>query len=279
MPEIKIFDELLNIFMNYILIGNYDYLYVLILLLLSILLFKEFKKNYLESNSYEDSQIIIHLDVYSRAYLAINRYQNKAIDNDTLCIALLDMLPNATDDMLKILFNANFSESELKELELLLTDKIRNAKYLKKQDLVKALSSNALDNLFYSIGKGRIRNILIPLVYTMVTVISLIMIVLTLINIRYFSSYDVFILFLVIFTFSFFMTIIISESEMVLDKNFPFNWRNTVLLVLVIPTPLLLQIDNIGVYLFTGCTILYTIYKFKRAAKQNNKNGRSKDEK
>lgn len=55
--EDTIFTELLKIFLDKALQGKYEYFYILSVVIIAILLFKQFKKNVQESIAYEETQI------------------------------------------------------------------------------------------------------------------------------------------------------------------------------------------------------------------------------
>lgn len=118
-------------------VADYEYIYIIALLILGILLFKQFKCNYHESNDKEERQIKESIDAHESALLAIKRFKYEAIDFDILIIELYKLLSYTKDPLHKFILNLEQDNMKIDDINKLVRESYSLTKSMLKKDITK----------------------------------------------------------------------------------------------------------------------------------------------
>lgn len=263
--------DLLNTFLQKVSKDNYEYLYLSIIIIIALLLFKQFKNNITDSNEKEELQVREGINLLVMAILAIKRYKSKAIDLDLLYVELYKVLPYATKDLQKHIFDMDIDDFNINEIEELLKNNYYSIRYMLKQDIVKRSSSLFSDNIYYVINRSKFYNIFIPLVYTLFSIFMLIITITLLFNIQHYETLQIINFTVLISSVLIYLNIIINMADIISEKRFNIKPETVILLTILVLSFLflLVKIFNIGIYIFFGYELFYVFYAVKISVKRN----------
>lgn len=272
----NIISELLQLFLDKALQGNSEYFYILILLIISILLFIQYKKNVQESIVYEENQIKESIKAYASALLAIKRYNANTIDFDLLLIELYKIIPYETSNLRTLLYEMDKDNINIENITQIIKDNYSSIKYMFRQNITKSISDSVFDNITYSVHKSKIVYVLQPLIYTFFTILVLITSISLFFDLQRFSIYEKILFGIFIYAVFIYILIFLTMADKIKQNKFDKKFKPISMFLIFLLSPFFsfIPIYNIGIYIFISYELFYTYYNIKQNNKkiQNNKN-------
>lgn len=117
-----IVEKLLNYLLEILKQENYTLIYIIILIIISVLLYKQFKQGFEESNKIETTQFWQYAKQYSLAMLNIDKYKTNDINYNDLRTKLYEFLPYATKDLEIKIFEMSSSKINDADIDEIIED-------------------------------------------------------------------------------------------------------------------------------------------------------------
>ncbi|MBW9157223.1 hypothetical protein [Clostridium tagluense] len=250
--------------------NNYEALVATIVLIVSILLFKEFRKNKLESDSNNSQRTNEAIDLYSRALSTINKFEKDHFDINLLYDDLYTMYKYSPKDVISQI-ESWISDSNRNTLELtkILKNDMYYLKSLQYDSVSFRLKNEFCGAIEYYYHKHNFSSFVMPIVNTFISILSILVMVLFILTFNPVSiSAKVLILVLLISSIMY-MFLIMAVFDLIITKKFKYSKLNVLyasILVLSV-MPLLIRINLIAVTLYTVYIWVYLIFILKRSIK------------
>lgn len=268
--------KMLNSFINMAKNNDYGNLVLICIIILSIWLFKEFRKNKADLDDLGNKRIDEALQLYGKAIFSIKQYKlnTSSINKIEPFNDLIPLYPYTTMEIVKLIDKVIVSheDDDYEKIYNKLSEEITRLKSL-QYDSVAFKFKKYSDLLYFYYKKNNFSNLIIPLVSTVITIFCIIYMMIFILS---FDSQDT-IIGKTIITLNFcglmfYILVFTSVIEIIGDKkikNSIINWVSTLIFLL---SPL---IFSIGIKWLSSILFLYVfiypIFILKKIIKKEDK--------
>lgn len=262
--------KILELCLNLIKGNDFTVLFYIILFVISVWLFKEFRKNKIESDNINFQRMDTALGLYGKAINSINKYKNQSINLELLMDDLVLLYPYAPR---KIIEYINTLKSEDKNVDKINEEIKKEVLRLKKLQY-DSISNNDSDEIINSLDyyyKKNFESFIMPLLNTIVA-ITCILLFLEYVCIfgTKTSTINKIMVISLLFILPIYIITVMATCEIIDKKKFEISITNIVLVIILIALmPILfLPWKWFSGTIFIAYTLFYIAFGFKRITKK-----------
>lgn len=260
--------------MNMIKSKNYEGLFFITVILISIWLFKEFRNNKIELDNCDIKRVNDALIVYSKTIISIKQYQLGKIELSELLIDINLLYPYITKEIAKLVneFVLNCesdsckSSGKCKNICRVLQDEILRIKALQHDSVAFKFDGKYLNLISFYYKKNNFSALVIPLVHTFITLICILFMLAYIISFSYTNIISKVVFIIVILSFLFYSFLVMITMDFIYNKTFNKATVDNVKILLFLGSPLIFitGLYWVPIVVFPIGILLYSIYIFKR---------------
>lgn len=268
MDVFKLLDQINNAFKS----GNINYILYGLCLLLMTWLYKHFKTHISE----QDKETLKRLDSALEAYSNINLHLNDILldkgNIDNLKISLSKGCIYLPKNILNQVIDLDYENKELlKELSTLIKKEIIHLKSQQLDSVTFRMSNNVYDNMEYYVSKSKFKLLYTPFIYSITTFLGIFLVVTLMVVFAAANLLNRLILITALFYFMFYFFVIVGILESVINKNFNWNSKNILAILVLLIAPFLgaIYLSKYILFIAFCLLIIYIKFFFKSIIKKN----------
>lgn len=268
------FIKALEMLRNIIKTSSFEGLFFTAFILLSVWLFREFRKTKIESDSFDMQRVNAALQTYGKAIISIKKYELKKIEISVLLDDLVMLYPYATKDIIDLInqFILETNTDSHSNIYMLLQKEVIRLKSLQYDSVAFKFNNEYLDSSSFYCKKHNFSVFITPLVNTFIAIMCMLLMILFIFTFKFTDTFSKVIIILLIFGFAFYLFLSMAAVDLITNKRFNNSIINWILFVVLLISPSIFIIHSkwISSITFIMYIAIYMIFIFKKSiVKQN----------
>ncbi|MDF2587571.1 MAG: hypothetical protein K0S41_1412 [Anaerocolumna sp.] len=251
-------------------INGIDAIYLALISLITVLLFKHFYSNINSYKKKESEEINKSLESFQNVLISIKKHELNTISTEDLYYEIMSLLSICSVKLKNEIMNTDTNNNEsLEELKENIVVEF-NALKFDQNTICKKYTESVIYTYSYMFKNNGFFNIFIAMSYTVITFVTLFTCMFLLVKLDNSNILDQVILLGLLGSFSFYVFLLISIIESFTTRRFNGKIINIIALIIFIISPtILMLVKNIyTVFVFCGITILYLIIIFPKSIRK-----------
>lgn len=268
------FIDLINDVLTELNITGVDAIFLSVISLITILLFKYFYNSIDAYKKRENDEINKSLEKYQNVLIAIKKHEANIISTEELYYEIMNLISICSMKLKKVILNADFKQtSEIEKVK----GEIRKEFDLLKYDqntICKRYSESAVYSISYTLRNGGFFKIFIALLYTFITIITLFTCINLLFILYTLNTFKQIVLIVVTMSIVLYFFLLVTMIEVLVTMRFKKNVINILafILVCILPFIFILKVNSITTsifsIIFSITTVLYALFVYPNSIRK-----------